>query len=570
MNKTININLAGTFFHIDEDAYLKLQRYLDAIKRSFSGTQGSEDIISDIEARIGELFTEKMENDRQVISSKEIDDVIKVMGQPEDYLLDEEIFEDEPRKKSQRKGKRLYRDIDNKYIGGVASGLGHYLNIDTIWIRLLFAIFTIASGFGFGIVAYILFWILVPEANSTSQKIEMRGEPVNISNIEKKVKEGFDNVAEKVKNVDYEKAGDRVKSGSKNFFDTLGDIILFFFKVIAKFVGIIFLITGAATLIGLFIGFFTVGIADVIHIPGIDFVDIFNTSGTPIWLASIITFFAVGIPFFFLFYLGLKILVTNIKSIGNIAKFSLLGLWFLAITGLIIIGVRQASEHAYTGSVVVKENLSINTSDTLKIKMNSASDYYLEQYHRDSRFDLVVDQDNKEYIFSEDVIFNIKQSEDSVAYISIRKEADGRTYKYARERADKIAYNYNASGNTIALDDFLTTTPENKFRDQEITISIYLPVGTIIAFDDTTYSGIGRRRTDYKPSLSRSSIINHLWKVANDNEINCLDCLDENEEDDTNKIRIDEDGVDINIQDKDGDNLKVKIDEDGVKVETNN
>ncbi|MGB5648399.1 MAG: hypothetical protein WBM55_14850, partial [Muriicola sp.] len=93
MNKTVNINLANVLFHIDEEAFKKLQRYLEAIKRSFSGTAGSEEIIADIEARIAELFQERMENDRQVITMKEVDAVIKVMGQPEDYRVDEDIFE---------------------------------------------------------------------------------------------------------------------------------------------------------------------------------------------------------------------------------------------------------------------------------------------------------------------------------------------------------------------------------------------------------------------------------------------------------------------------------------------
>ncbi|NAS32873.1 PspC domain-containing protein [Flavobacteriaceae bacterium R38] len=567
MNKTININLAGTFFHIDEDAYQKLQRYLDAIKRSFSNTQGSEEIISDIEARIGELFTEKMENDRQVISVKEIDEVIKIMGQPEDYLVDEEIFEDEPRKKTQRKSKQLYRDIDNKYVGGVSAGLGHYLGIDAIWLRLLFVLFTVFSGFG--LVAYILFWILVPEASSTSQKIEMRGEPVNISNIEKKVKEGFENVTEKVKSVDYEKAGEKVKSSSKTFFDTLGDIILFFFKVIAKFIGIIFIITGASVLISLFIGLFSVGVADIIHIPGADFVEIFNASGTPIWLASLITFFAVGIPFFFLFYLGLKILVTNLKSIGNIAKFSLLGLWFLSIAGLIILAVREASEHAYSGSVTNKEELYIATSDTIRIKMNEGDAHY-DNFYNDSRFDIILDENDREKIFTEDVVFNIEQSEDSTASISIRKEADGRTYKDARSRAEKIDYSYSAEGNTIILDEFLTTDIKNKFRDQEVVITIYIPSGTVLSFDRSAYGNIGRS-TDNDQGFYRSSIINHEWRMGNDGELKCLDCEDyddESDDDDSNQIRLDENGVDINLRDKDGDTFEMKINEDGVKIET--
>ena len=103
MNKTVNINLAGIFFHIDEDAYLKLQRYLEAIKRSFTDSQGRSEIIADIEARISELFSERVKHDKQVISVKEVDDVISIMGQPEDYLVDDEIFEDEPQHKAYSK-----------------------------------------------------------------------------------------------------------------------------------------------------------------------------------------------------------------------------------------------------------------------------------------------------------------------------------------------------------------------------------------------------------------------------------------------------------------------------------
>ena len=96
MKKTININLAGTFFHIDEDAFGKLQRYLDAIRRSLIEPQGSDEIMRDIEARIAELFSEKIESNAQVISLKELDEVIAVMGQPEDYSVDEELFEEPP------------------------------------------------------------------------------------------------------------------------------------------------------------------------------------------------------------------------------------------------------------------------------------------------------------------------------------------------------------------------------------------------------------------------------------------------------------------------------------------
>ena len=162
MNKTVNINLAGIFFHIDEDAYLKLQRYLEAIKRSFTDSQGRSEIIADIEARISELFNERVHNDKQVIRVKEVDEVISIMGQPEDYLVDDEIFEDEPQpsyRSTSSTSKKLFRDTDNSYIGGVSSGLSHYFGIDAIWIRLAWIL--LIFGAGTGILLYILLWVLV-------------------------------------------------------------------------------------------------------------------------------------------------------------------------------------------------------------------------------------------------------------------------------------------------------------------------------------------------------------------------------------------------------------------------
>ncbi len=325
MNKTININLANILFHIDEGAYNKMRLYLESVKRSFANTPGSDEIIADIEARIAELFHEKLENERQVITQKEVDEVIIIMGQPEDYMVDEDIFQDEPKSRTtseQRRVKKLYRDTEMKYVAGVSIGLAHYVGINPIWIRLLWVFLTVSSAGGF-ILLYGLLWILIPEAATTSQKLDMRGEDINISNIERKVKEGFDDVTEKIKNVDYEGVGNKVKNGSRSFFDTIGDIIMFLFKIFGKFIGILLIIIGASTIIGLFIGFLTVGVADAVHIPGIDFYNIVNSTNTPVWIVSLLVFFAIGIPFFFLLYLGLKILVTNLKSIGNVAKFSL-------------------------------------------------------------------------------------------------------------------------------------------------------------------------------------------------------------------------------------------------------
>lgn len=568
MNKTVNINLANVLFHIDEGAFNKMRLYLESIKRSFANTPGSDEILADIEARIAELFHEKLENERQVITQKEVDEVITIMGQPEDYMVDEDIFEDEPRSSrtaEQRRSKKLYRDTEMKYVAGVSSGLAHYVGIDPLWVRLLWVILTLGSGGGF-ILLYGLLWILIPEAATTSQKLDMRGEDINISNIERKVKEGFDDVAEKVKNVDYSEVGNKVKNGGKTFFDTIGDIIMFFFKIFGKFIGIILIIVGAATIIGMFIGLLTVGTLDWIHLPGVDNI-MDNITGAPVWLLSLLVFFVIGIPFFFLLYLGLKILVNNLKSIGNIAKFSLLGLWLISLISLIVIGVREAASHAFTGTTTVENSIYLESAtDTLNIKLAGSEFYDRDDNVRMNDMIMIYDKDGNPVLQSEDVRFNIKKSNDTVARISIRKEANGPSFNEARATAEKIDYNYTMQSNTLLLDNFLTTNNKNQFNDQEVRVNLYLPVGQLMK-----YIATNNRDWTIRAQTDRAigSLDGYIWEMGEDGVLKCKECPLEEQEDEENgrnKVIINKDGLDINIQ-EDGESFKMKINDEGVDIE---
>ncbi|NRD22754.1 PspC domain-containing protein [Winogradskyella litoriviva] len=548
MNKTVNINLAGIFFHIDEDAYLKLSRYLEAIKRSFTDSQGQSEIIADIEARIAELFSERIQNEKQVVGIRLVDEVIAIMGQPEDYLVDDEIFEDEPKHNYRQKStssRRLFRDTDNSYIGGVAAGVGHYFGIDALWIRLIWVILFFSAGTG--VLLYIILWALIPEAKTTAEKITMTGDPVNISNIEKKIKDGIDTVSETVKNVDLKKHGDKLKEGfdhvsdnisetvksvdfqkqssklkssSQSFFETIGSIIMFFLKVVAKFIGILLIIIGISTVIALIVAFFTVGVTNAVHFPGMDFIEASNSANIPIWLMSLLLFFAIGIPFFFIFYLGLKILITNLKSIGNIAKFALLGLWIVSIIGLIITGVRQATEHAFDAKATSTEQLNIKANDTLKISMagfDNSSDYF---YSNNNSYRIYED-DNGRSITSSYLRFIVRSTKDSLATITINKEATGSNYNIAKKRADNINYNYSLSGNQLQLDAFLTTDLDNKLSDQEVTIIIYLPEGTILYADDNTHNFHKNYRS--ANDILDNGMEEHYLKIIED-DVECLDC----------------------------------------------
>jgi len=297
--------------------------------------------------------------------------------------LDEEIFEDEPQTQEKPKlSRQLFRDTTDSYVGGVSSGLGHYLGIDPNWIRIAWALFTVFSSGAF-ILIYIAFWIFVPEAKSTADFLAMKGEAVNISNIEKKIKEGLDDVADTVKNVDYQKYSNKVKNSSTTFFDALGDVLLFVLKIFAKFIGVILLLTAGVTLIGLFIGLFTIGTFGFMDLPWMEYFEVGNHPDIPLWILSLLSFFAIAIPFFFLFILGLKILIKNLKSIGNPAKLALLAVWVLSIISLIIIGVRQATQEAYDAEVITEEKMiPVSANDTLIIKMQSNNRYMKHLKHR--------------------------------------------------------------------------------------------------------------------------------------------------------------------------------------------
>jgi phage shock protein PspC (stress-responsive transcriptional regulator) len=201
MNKTFNINLGGYPFSIDEDAFDYVQHYLKTIEKHFSSSEGCDEILYDIEVRMSELFQEHLKG-RAIISMKEVDEVIRIMGKPEDFGADPlEEYHYTGRKSGEstriHTGKRLFRNPDDKKLAGVCSGIAAYFGVeDPIWIRLIFA----ASVFmgGFGLITYGILWFLVPEAVTSGDKLSMRGEPATIENIAKTVEKELSDLGNKI------------------------------------------------------------------------------------------------------------------------------------------------------------------------------------------------------------------------------------------------------------------------------------------------------------------------------------------------------------------------------------
>jgi len=349
MKKTININLAGFVFYIDEDAYETLQKYLNNIRTYLGNTEGREEIIDDIESRIAELFSEKQ---KQVFTLNEVNEVIEVMGQPEDYMSEEEP---EEKTAGQQSSKRLYRDPDSTVLGGVCSGVGHYLNIDAVWIRLIF-LAMIWSGVS--ILFYFILWAIIPKAETTAQKLEMKGKAATFSNIEDYVRKGYENVKDDFKNVDFKGAGEKAKQGASGFFAFLGELISKLFSalgkllslianILGKLLGVIILITTVALIIALTVSFIIGSFIDInigndlLVLPGFEFIGPdWGGPFHPIWyhISMILTF---GIPAFSLLLFALQLLFKNMGRLSGSIKIGLLAVWMISLVSFIVLSLTQ-------------------------------------------------------------------------------------------------------------------------------------------------------------------------------------------------------------------------------------
>jgi phage shock protein PspC (stress-responsive transcriptional regulator) len=349
MKKTININLAGFVFYIDEDAYETLQKYLNNIRTYLGNTEGREEIIDDIESRIAELFSEKQ---KQVITLIEVNEVIEVMGQPEDYMSEEES---EEKTAGQQSNRRLYRDPDSTVLGGVCSGVGHYLNIDAVWIRLIFLAMVWS---GVSILFYFILWAIIPKAETTAQKLEMKGKAATFSNIEDYVRKGYENVKDDFKNVDFKGAGEKAKQGASGFFAFLGELISKLFSalgkllslianILGKLLGVIILVTTVALIIALTVSFIIGSFIDInigndlLVLPGFEFIGPdWGGPFHPFWyhISMILTF---GIPAFSLLLFALQLLFKNMGRLSGSVKIGLLAVWMISLVSFIVLSLTQ-------------------------------------------------------------------------------------------------------------------------------------------------------------------------------------------------------------------------------------
>ncbi|MDB4643561.1 PspC domain-containing protein [Flavobacteriaceae bacterium] len=552
MNTTITIHLAHTLFHIDSDAYDLLKNYLNKLEKSFKNTEGKQEILEDIEVRIAELFSQYAIGDGYVISVQNTTDVIKTLGSPED-ISEDNNSDDSSESDIQKK---LYRDGEENILGGVASGLGYYFGIERIYVRLIL-LFLFLSSVGGVLFIYILLWALLPVAKTTSEKLRMRGKPVNISNIESKIKEGLDDVTQKVKDVDYSKVGDDLKKNTKRFSEILESTLILLIKLARKIIGFFMIVVSSLTLIFLLFGVAILGFISSIEIPH-EILFLSMNTDIPAWTISIIVFFGIGIPNVFLFVLGLRLLTSKRKIMSNSTKYTLGVLWITTILLSAFIIAREFRTNLFTAKNNTEMPIDISKTDTLQIRMNQLQYEDEILVFNDKRI-IYSDEENLKLI-QEDIRLNIVNGQDNISELKLEKRAKGVNQKNAHENANTIEYDYEYYNKSLLLDSNWLSSIGQSRNDQEIRLTLSIPEGQYV-FIDRDLSPILNRKIKNDKNYSRRKVAGHLWKMENKILV-CQDCNST-----SGNLSIEEDNLSLKLSDEEN-NIEININENGVEINT--
>lgn len=548
MKKTLTVNLGGIVFNIDEDAFDVLKNYLDTIRGYFDSSEGRDEIMTDIESRIAEMLQEKMPGSKEVVNSADINEVISVMGQPEDYISDD-LDEDEPtakkrahqsnqnqytRNQSTYTKRRLYRDTDSRMLGGVCSGIGYYFGIDPMWIRLTFAIAMIFFGTGF--LLYVVLWIIMPAAVTSAEKLAMKGEPVTFDNIGKTVEEEMENLKKKINNIDGEpirRTAGKVETFATRVLDFIINIVKLIFKVIGKFLGFFLIFVSAIVLLSLLVGTFspfnnvffdsdygTVGysLSEMSHL--------FFNSGGDYWLTTLGIVLLVGIPFLGLMLGGFSLLF-NIRA-PKYTGLAMAGAWviglFLAAAG----GLSSTLEFSKESSVSEDYTLVETKSDTLflelldhqkKLKTNKRKRAFYEYFRLEDGI-----------LTTDGVLVDVLPTNAELPHLEVIKEARGNQFEDAENRASKIDYHILQENNTVKLDPYFSFNADDKWRVQKVKVNIYLPNGKTL-FIPKSFKYLLFDVDNYHGTYDKN-MVDHYWTMT-DSGLISTDIMKEIEEEDT-------------------------------------
>jgi phage shock protein PspC (stress-responsive transcriptional regulator) len=545
MKKTISISVSNMLFHVEEDACEVLQNYLSTLKNHFASEEGGEEIYNDIQARAAEILHSKNSATKQVITLQDVNDLIVKLGTPADFGMEENKSEKQNKTThdssnftygdNSTKTKRLYRDTDNKVIGGVCSGIGYYFGFDPVWLRIGLAASLLFYGFGF--IPYIILLIVVPKAETTSEKLEMRGEPVNVDNIAKMMQEELKGVGTRV-----EKFGSDLNSSigkdGRNFFEKsfgfLGDVFSGVFKAIYKIIQIGFIVLGIIlffSLIPVILAYFNGTNKELAY-----FINgIFPDSTTELIGVWSVILLCLG-PIIGLLYTGIRLLIGQKEK--NKWVGAVVGLFItFGVAGLVYAQIKIQDQFEYAAEYPESDKLSIDV-DTLKISMveyntkvksSRVPKIYRNKWFGKTNFKLnnlqYFETDSSEF-FGGKTELDISLADSNYFELIINKKSNGPTKNGAKISAEKILYSYKTENNQLFINKLFSLQKDEKWRNQEVELELKVPENKIIYLEKE----IGRalNRVKNLNDFEDYELPGHYLKMTKSGLL-CVDCKIKNE-----------------------------------------
>jgi len=475
MNKTIIININSIVFHIEEDAYEILRHYMIDIKKHFGRTTDSDEILQDIENRIAEMFSERIQaGKKEVISSLDVEEVIAQMGRVSDFEEVDDFSDtgdtDNKQQKEEKSSffghKKMMRNPDDMIIGGVCSGLAYYLGIQVKWIRILFVLFFLFGGSG--VLLYVVLWVLMPLASSRADRMAMRGEEPNLQNFKKSLEDGVEQ---------YKEGFNQAKGFMSKGVQAVGDAVSIIFRFIGKFFALLLLVFSGVAILGLIflLVAFSLGVMgyqDNIVFPPLAYLS--KEQGLIALLAGVL---ALIIPFIALFHLFLRILFRT-APMNTYICLSLWATWIVSIIMVVVYSLVGVQDFKEISTIKVEKPLQAQTIYRFAerdLRVIEAST--LENGQKD--YQVNTNAENFSSLIREEITVRFEQL-DSLAspYIQYNYTAQGKTYQHAAERAAKIDYEIKEGKNKLIFDSHFKLGPTDLYRGQKVAVVVFLPLGS--------------------------------------------------------------------------------------------
>ena len=519
MNKTIIINISGIIFHIEEDAYEKLKAYMTEVKSYFIKSEDSFEIVSDIENRIAELFSEIIQiEEKQVIVMNDVERIIRTMGQAKDFesAMNEEI-EEEINETAIPKNikKRLYRNPDDKIAAGICSGIAAYFDVDPIWIRLALALSVVF--FGTGIFLYLILWIIMPEAITRTEKLAMRGEAPTIESIRKSIEEevagmkrNFNSASGEIRNVGNNSA---LRDFITSVFEFANKAFSMFIKLIGKAVGLLIMFVTGAFFIALTVTILTLfGIVDGQIDPDIPMFMLRTDHQNVMYFAW---YFVLIVPIIAVFMVGIRILF-NTNPFNKVSGWSMLSVWILSlfVGGYYTIDtLSNFKEEGRLQQTVVLQNSSVKKYYLISDNDENYNYYDTLKTNEFGLKDKMVLKSQEHNFGFDNVSIKVEKSLTNEVRLVTTYEGRGKTETEAIKSAESIVYLFEQNDSVLVFPRFFKLKNNSIWRAQDVELTLYVPYDTELIIQDRIDHLI---HNIYSGDCERDEYDRAYWKMGKD------------------------------------------------------